>query len=171
MNPLNTYHDINYFKEGSIVSILDNPRYQDVTINRINEGGVIVSGRYCKEEYVSGKSPAILSSKKIQETIDILPQKQDNKSMSNSNPVSVSTSPVLDFVKTERVQRGTYTEKMKNLTLPKAGSSFTIKDLAELNGIPVNYAFNWVKDNCKEVGKAPKPVGQRGKSASLFQVK
>ena len=171
MKDINKYCDINCFQEGDLVSILDNPRYQDVVIMRINEGGVIVHGRLCKEEYVSGKSPAILSVNKIQETVDIIPQKEDNSIMSNTNPVVSSPSPVLDFIKTERVQRGTYTEKMKNLTLPTAGKSFTIKDFSELNGIPTNYAFSWVKENCKEVGKAPKPAGQRGKSASLFQVK
>lgn len=137
--------DLNTFKEGDIVDVSDIDEYQNAEITRISDSGVTikVSG---VSHVLSGRSPATLATPKVALKVTIeQPEAQTG----------------------ERVKRGTYTAKMNNIIVPP--DAFTIKQLAELNNIPVPYAHKWVTENCQCVGVAPKPEGQRGKTAKLYK--
>lgn len=147
-----TYQSINLFGVGDIVSVTNIPEYQHVTISRISDTGVTINGKLCANETViSGNSPAILVRRANDKT-----------------PIEKVVVEQLADAPKERVERGTYTLKMKNLTMFPHDKSFTIKAFAELNNIPTNYALNWVKENCLEVGSAEKVEGQRGRTATLY---
>jgi len=67
-----------------------------------------------------------------------------------------------------RAARGSLKAKMAAIQIPEG--AFTVKQLADLNGVPPSYANKWVKDNCKEAGTQAKQEGKRGRVAALFVV-
>jgi hypothetical protein len=152
----NFMKDINLFPVGTFVNVSDIDDYQNVQIKRISDSGVTIIARG-HEIVVSGRSPATLVTNDTPAPTSTL------ENIGNRSSDNAEDSP------TERVKRGTYTERMKNIKIPEG--LFTIKQVAELNDIPINYALNWVKENCVEVGKAEKAEGQRGKAATLYGIK
>lgn len=147
---------INTFRVGDIVNIINTPEFQNITITRISDSGVTVNGSsFPNDTVISGASPAELV--KRGNTTYIEPTAE--QIAEDANPLT----------ETGRVKRGTYTEKMKHIIVPEGGKPFTIKELADLNDIPVGYALNWAKENCTQSGFAAKPEGQRGKAAGLYQ--
>jgi hypothetical protein len=167
--------DINTFSVNQTVSILDIPDYQNVLITRISDSGVTVTGKLCgKEVIVSGRSPAFLS-----ETSNFKLNPMNNNNNNNSSINSSSSSDVSspdnkptfigEVSKENNKVRQSYKGKMDNISLPS--EVFTIKSLAEHNNIPIPYALKWAKDNCKEMGLAAKPAGQRGRSSVLYSKK
>ncbi len=157
--------DINLFRIGDIVSVNGVEDFCELTIERISDSGVTVSGPKCAPHTViSGTSPAFLVNR---------PDKSNVKLEAKSSDKPLKANSLFPFTekeeKHERVERGTYTSKMNNIHIPE-GKSFTVKQLAELNEIPIPYASKWVKDHCREVGHAEKEAGQRGRAAALFSV-
>lgn len=159
----NKIQDINLFAIGDVVSITSAQDFQNIRIERISDSGVTISGPKCSPNTViSGKSPAYLV-KRGEVSFDM---PEGIKPMVSES----SEEPSFNKDGSERAKRGAYIEKMKNLTVPEIGKSFTIKQFAELNNIPIGHALAWVKQNCREVGKADKQEGQRGRAASLYQI-
>ena len=139
------YRDLNTFKEGQRVDINGIAEMQNLKIERISDCGVTVTGGTLTPfTVISGRSPARLHREEI---------------------VSKDANVVVAL---PRVSRGTYTAKMNDIKVP--GDVFTIKELAEVNGIPQPYAYNWVKEHCVEAGLAARSEGQRGKTAVLYKV-
>lgn len=147
-----TSHDLNLFRIGDVVNVSDIPEYQGVTINNISDTGVTVSGRCGDRVVISGRSPAVLVRHKAEEGAAV-------------EPVQLVDGELL-----ERAPRGTYTAIMAAPQLPPTDMPFTIKEFADLNSIPVNYASIWVKDHCTRIGEADKVDGQRGKAPGLYKV-
>jgi hypothetical protein len=145
---MDKFYDLNNFKVGDVVDIDNIPEYQGVTIERISDGGVTISGKSVKDLVISGKSPARYAIFKTKEN------------MSDTNPVTETTTPKV---------RGKYTDAMNSPKLPDG--EFTIKQVAELNGIPMPYATKLVGEKCVEAGVAPKAAGQRGRTAKLYKAK
>ena len=153
-NPSNMiiYQSINLFGIGDTVSVSDIPEFQNVIIGRISDAGVTINGpKIATDTIISGNSPAVLIRR-----------------ASDKTPVVEATKDTSPDAPKQRVERGTYTLKMKNLTMFEKDKSFTIKEFAELNNIPINYSLNRVKENCLEVGSAEKVEGQRGRTATLY---
>ncbi len=147
--------DINTFPVGAKVSVPNLPDYQGVTITRISDSGVTVNGPQCgRDVVISGRAPAIPF-----EEVASVAQVESVKPES----ISVESTP------SGRAPRGTYTDKMNSIKVPDG--DFTVRQLAELNEIPLNYANTWVKTNCVEVGHVERIEGQRGKAAGLFRKK
>lgn len=143
------YRDLNTFGVGQRVDISGVAEMQNLKIERISDTGVSVTGgQLTPFTVISGRSPARIH----EETVAVM---------------TVDGATTHNDIVVERAARGSYTEKMKHIQIPEG--SFTIKQLAELNGIPQPYAYNWVKDNCAEDGFAERAEGQRGKSAALYK--
>lgn len=157
------FSDVNLFREGSVVDIDNISELQGVTITRIADSGVTIknSGR---ETVISGKSPACLTRNIIKE-IDKKVTDMDNTNTNTENTTEAVA------VATEAVStRGKYKDVLAALKLPNT-DTFTIKQVAELNALPIPYAVKWVAENCDEAGLAQKPAGQRGRVAKLYKVK
>lgn len=154
-------HDINLFKIGQCVDIAGVKDMENVKINHISDSGVTIYGKNCGTIVISGKSPAYLHIEK----------KKDLEIKQFMDTNTESNNAVANETETESKKiRASYKDKMKNVQLPQKGN-FTIKEVAELNDIPLPYATNWVKQNCVESGKVEKKEGQRGRVASLYKKK
>lgn len=147
--------DLNLFREGQEVSIDGLPDMSKLKIERISDSGVTVSGGSIPAHTVlSGRSPAHLYVSNNQSSNSV-----NNNNMSNPD---TNTAP-------SKKARKSHSEKMTSLQMPPA--PFTIRQLSELNDIPLVYAHSWVKTNCVEAGFVPRKEGQRGKCSALFNVK
>ena len=154
------FSDVNLFREGAIVDIDNIPELQGVTITRIADSGVTIknSGR---ETVISGKSPACLARNIIKEK-EIINMDTNTNTNTTTEAVAVATEAVST--------RGKYKDVLAALKLPNT-DTFTIKQVAELNALPIPYAVKWVAEHCDEAGVAQKPAGQRGRVAKLYKVK
>lgn len=147
-------HDINTFREGSIVDIVGIPTMHGILIERISESGVTISGGEIPDHTViSGRSPAVYHTAAKKELAA-----QIKKPTEALEPINGD----------KPAGRQSHAAKMSRIQVPPG--KFTIKQLAELNDIPQPYAFKWAKDNCAECGFAPKPAGQRGRAAVLYMM-
>lgn len=157
--------DINLFGLEQIVSIPGLEDYEKITIKRISDTGVTVNGPKCGNNIViSGRTPAILWVEK-EKTLE---NNQEIKNMTTENVNNSVKSEVVEETVSNRAKRGSIKAKMAALQVPEG--KFTVKQFAELNNIPVAYANKWASDNAKVVGFVEKMAGQRGRSASLFEV-
>jgi len=163
---MHQYQDINLFREGAIVDIDTIEDFQGVKIERIADSGVSISGPSIRDCVVSGKSPACLARGKIKqiEKKPILNMENNTTNTTNTETVPVAVSPV------ESPVRGKYKDALASMQVP-AKDTFTIKEVAELNKLPIPYAVKWVAEHCDEAGLAEKPAGQRGRVAKLFKKK
>lgn len=153
--------DINLFALETVVEIPGVEDYEKVTIKRISDAGVTVNGQKCGNNIViSGRTPAILWVEK-EKIIE------ENKIMTTENTINVNNEAVNETA-SNRAKRGSIKAKMAAIQVP--ANPFTVKQLAELNDIPVNYANLWVKSNAKLAGSVEKVEGQRGRVASLYSV-
>lgn len=167
---MHQYQDINLFREGTIVDIDTIEDFQGVKIERIADSGVSISGPSIRDCVVSGKSPACLARGKIKQ-MDKKPilnmdtnNTNTNTENTNTEVAPVATSPV------ESPVRGKYKDALASMQVP-AKETFTIKEVAELNKLPIPYAVKWVAEHCDEAGLAEKPEGQRGRVAKLYKKK
>ena len=155
-------HDLHSFPIGAVVSVVGVPDYEGITIQRISDSGVTVKGPKCGSDIViSGRTPTIIYVKqdKIMENTKI---ESVNTEVTNKN-VDSSIEET-----SNRAARGSLKAKMAAIQIPEG--AFTVKQLADLNGVPPSYANKWVKDNCKEAGTQAKQEGKRGRVAALFVV-
>jgi hypothetical protein len=171
-----TPQNINLFKVGSTVTVPGVESFKKTKILVISDSGVTVSSNDYPHTVISGCSPAIPFEEEniavIKNTgeVDIKGLEADMVIIDESE-ITPDVNPIIKKDDNDgRVKRGTYTEKMKHITLPSK-DKFTIAELAELNGIPNNYANTYAKENLVEAGKVEKIEGQRGKSASLYSKK
>lgn len=154
-----TPRDLNYFAEGSIVTIVGVSTMQKVKVERISDSGVTISGPDCGQNLtISGKSPAIffVESPKDEFAAAVAEEKVARAKEDAQEVAKEITA----------VKHGTIKAKMNDVKVPDG--QFSVTMLAELNGVPYPYAFLWVKDNCKEVGKAPREPGKRGRATTLY---
>lgn len=159
------FRDVNLFREGMVVDVCDITDMQGVTITRIADSGVTIKGGGIRETVISGKSPACLARNIIKQIEKKIMDTENN----NTNTVNTTEAVA---VATEAVSptRGKYKDALAALVLPNT-DTFTIKQIAELNKLPIPYAVKWVNENCSEAGLAEKPAGQRGRVAKLYKVK
>lgn len=163
---MNEFRDINLFKEGTIVDISDIADFQGVKIERVADSGVSISGNGIRECVVSGRSPARLAEQKIKQTpIKLMENNTETVEAKSDTNVDVAVKAAATLP-----ARGKYASILAAMKVP-GGDTFTIKQLADENGLPIPYAVKWVNDNCDEAGLAEKPAGQRGRVAKLFKVK
>ena len=139
---MNRSRDLNTFRIGQIVDVPGLDVYQGIEITRISDSGVTIDGVEGKSIVLSGKTPAVLSSRE---------------------------TGIAPSVSEKILAKATAQGKLKNIEAP--AETFTIKQLAVVNGVPILYATNWIKENCEATGFAPKAEGQRGRAAQLFKVK
>lgn len=145
---MSEFFPIQNFRVGDKVDIAEIEDMQGVTIERISDSGVTIDSSSHRHTVISGKSPACYA--------------RDKKIVNEETGQNVP-------VKTERT-RGKYNAILASIKLPD-GEKFTIKEIAELNDLPIPYASKWVEENCEWVGKAEKEPGQRGKTAKLYSLK
>jgi hypothetical protein len=162
------FRDVNLFREGAVVDVCDITDMQGVTITRIADSGVTIKGGGIRETVISGKSPACLARNVIKQ---IEKKIMDTENNNNTNTDTSNTTEAV-AVATEAVSpvRGKYKDALAAIKLPEL-NTFTIKQISELNGLPIPYAVKWVNENCVEVGNAAKPAGQRGRVAKLYKMK
>jgi len=178
--------DLNTFGVGQIVNVGDIPEYQSVQIDRISDSGVTVSGGKVREVILSGRSPAVLSDPNAPKVIAPEPINLEQKqSISQTKPTGPTPKPIYKMndplnaaikpinsaeAPMQKPARHSYKDQMSKLVMPEV-QPFTVRTFSELNHIPQAYAFNWIKENCVEAGQAPKPFGQRGRAATLYNLK
>ncbi len=165
--------DINTFPVGTYVDIPGVERMQNIKIEAINDSGVTVSGAEIGNYLViSGKSPAVRCEK--QERVKFYKEEKQKPVEDNNVEViidkveEITDEKILDIVEKVTKKSG-YNEILAKMQVP--GGDFTIKQIAELNELPIPCATTWVKLNCVEAGKAEKKEGQRGKSAMTYRFK
>ena len=142
---MNEFKDIELFPINAIVDIADIANMQGVRIVSINNSGTAISGEIGAYVTISNKSPARLHIPKPKALIpDIQGGELEEK------VVRIKKEPV-------------------NYTIP--AKPFTIKEFCELNGLQNPIGYLWVKEFCEVVGIGTKPVGQRGKTPSLYSIK
>lgn len=174
--------DINLFGVGQIVTVPGIEGYEKIEITRISDSGVTVNGKCGKDVVLSGRTPAILWVEEIKE--EIL-NKQSNEPIKKSNEQSNKLNSIMTTenktndpllykneavveINSNRARRGSIKAKMGAIQIPDG--VFTVKQLAEMNGIPSGYANKWCKENAKPAGSAAKQNGKRGRVAALFTV-
>jgi len=173
---MHQYQDINLFREGTIVDIDNIEDFQGVKIERIADSGVSISGPSIRDCVVSGKSPACLARGKIKQ-MDKKPilnmenntTNTENNTTNIANTETVAATPVA-VSPVESPVRGKYKDALAAMQVP-SNPTFTIKEVADLNKLPIPYAVKWVAEHCEEAGLAEKPAGQRGRVAKLYKKK
>lgn len=174
----NNYRALETFREGDIVDIANVTEFQQAEILKINDSGVNVKLRGGLQTTLSRNSPAILTSENI---------KAVKESIVTPKVVAISDEEKLlaAMKQLEAAKEQLSNSKNGNIVIPITTSNsimpksklenpqiptppFTIKQFCELNNIAQPVGYLWVKQNCTEAGKAPKPEGQRGKTATLY---
>lgn len=132
--------DLNTCLIDDIVNVGDIPEFKGVTVVRISDSGVTVSGNGLKDYVLSGRSPATLVKRgevTYEQTTDpILPALKP----SSDTPLVIPPEP------------------------------FTIAQLVDLNGITMAYAYAFTNDKCIRQGRLARAPGQIGKSPSLYRM-
>ncbi len=145
---MNKFQDVNLYRIGSVVDIDSIESLQGVTIISINDSGVAVKGSLCGSYHtISGKSPARLAEVKV-----IVPELNDKGEVIPARCERKKNNVALDI-------------KIPEVNL------FTIKQLAEFNGLTPMQLTTFIKEKCEPHGFADKMPGKRGKCARVFALK
>ncbi len=138
---MDTFKNIEDCGIGNVVDISDIESMQSCTIQVINPSGTTIKLASGQITVVSNKSPARLAEDK---------------------PIELSEDGIAIPKKPGRKRNGV------ELKIEFPEQPFTINDLATINNVTYAQCLPIVKEKCLEAGYAPKPKGQRGKSARLY---